>query len=51
MLNYCTYQAIQEQMAQHDQNPVSFQDVKDEMFDMIKPTHPSRITLQDLLNR
>lgn len=38
-------------MSQHEQNPVSFQDVKDEMFDMIKPVDPTKITLQDLLNR
>ncbi|XP_054262977.1 serine/threonine-protein phosphatase 2A regulatory subunit B'' subunit gamma-like isoform X1 [Macrosteles quadrilineatus] len=48
-LNYF-FRAIQEQMSEHEQNPVSFHDVKDEMFDMIKPVDPTKITLQDLLN-
>lgn len=50
ILNY-NFQAIQEQLNQHGQEPVSFQDVKDEIFDMVKPANPSVITLQDLLNR
>lgn len=48
-LNYF-FRAIQEQLNQHGQEPVSFQDVKDEIFDMVKPANPSIITLQDLLN-
>lgn len=44
-------QAIQEQMRQHGQEPVSFNDIKDELFDMIKPADPLKITLQDLFNR
>uniref|UniRef100_A0A1B6HTW8 Serine/threonine-protein phosphatase 2A regulatory subunit B'' subunit gamma n=3 Tax=Homalodisca TaxID=139475 RepID=A0A1B6HTW8_9HEMI len=48
-LNYF-FREIQEQMSQYKQNAVSFQDVKDEMFDMIKPVDPTKITLQDLLN-
>lgn len=43
-------QAIQEQMSMHGQEPVTFADVKDEIFDMVKPSDPSRITLQDLLS-
>ncbi|TRY75925.1 hypothetical protein DNTS_033490 [Danionella cerebrum] len=42
--------AIQEQMKIHGQEPVSFQDVKDEIFDMVKPKDPYKITLQDLVN-
>lgn len=42
-------QAIQEQMVAHGAEPVNFDDVKDEIFDMIRPEHPSRITLQDLI--
>lgn len=38
-------------MNEHKQDPVSFQDVKDEIFDMTKPADPTKITLQDLLNR
>ncbi|XP_042629608.1 serine/threonine-protein phosphatase 2A regulatory subunit B'' subunit gamma isoform X1 [Cyprinus carpio] len=48
-LNYF-FRAIQEQMKIHGQEPVSFQDVKDEIFDMVKPKDPYKITLQDLVN-
>jgi hypothetical protein len=44
-------QAIQEQMKLHGQEPVSFQDVKDEIFDMVKPANPLRLTFKDLINR
>lgn len=44
------FRAIQEQMSVHGQEPVNFEDVKDEIFDMVKPQNPTRITLQDLLN-
>lgn len=43
-------QAIQEQMTMHGQEPVTFEDVKDEIFDMVKPADPYKITLQDLLS-
>ena len=33
-------------MKQHGQEPVSFADVKDEIFDMVKPEDPLKITLQ-----
>lgn len=48
-LNYF-FRAIQEQIKLHGQEPVSFQDVKDEIFDMVKPKDPYKITLQDLVN-
>ncbi|KAK4821972.1 hypothetical protein QYF61_006171, partial [Mycteria americana] len=48
-LNYF-FRAIQEQMKIHGQEPVSFQDVKDEIFDMVKPKDPYKISLQDLIN-
>lgn len=44
------FQAIQEQMKIHGQEPVSFHDVKDEIFDMVKPKDPIHITLRDLIN-
>lgn len=47
-LNYF-FKAIQEQMVAHGAEPVNFDDVKDEIFDMIRPLHPARITLQDLV--
>lgn len=37
-------------MRLHGQEPVSFQDVKDEIFDMVKPADPLKITLDDLVN-
>lgn len=42
-------QAIQDQMKSHGQEPVLFEDVKDEVFDMIKPSDPFKVTLQDLI--
>lgn len=36
-------------MKAHDAEPVSFQDVKDELFDMVRPKDLERITLTDLL--
>lgn len=36
-------------MIAHGAEPVNFDDVKDEIFDMVRPAHPSRITLQDLI--
>uniref|UniRef100_H2ZK94 Serine/threonine-protein phosphatase 2A regulatory subunit B'' subunit gamma n=1 Tax=Ciona savignyi TaxID=51511 RepID=H2ZK94_CIOSA len=48
-LNYF-FRAIQEMMKLHGQEPVSFADVKDEIFDMVKPEDPLKITLQDLVN-
>lgn len=36
-------------MKAHGQEPVLFEDVKDEIFDMIKPADPLRVTLKDLI--
>jgi len=47
-LNYF-FRAIQHMMIQHGQEPVIFEDVKDEIFDMVKPDDPYHITLSDLL--
>ncbi|XP_076312626.1 serine/threonine-protein phosphatase 2A regulatory subunit B'' subunit gamma-like [Tachypleus tridentatus] len=44
------FRAIQEQMRVHKQQPVSFEDVKDEIFDMVKPEDPLKITLQNLID-
>ncbi|KAH7962409.1 hypothetical protein HPB52_015960 [Rhipicephalus sanguineus] len=38
-----------EQMRKHEQEPVKFEDVKDEIFDMVKPEDPCKITLKDLI--
>lgn len=48
-LNYF-FRAIQEQMTFHGQEPVPFEDVKDEIFDMVRPADPYKITLQDLVS-
>ena len=37
-------------MKHHGHEPVRFEDIKDEIFDMVKPTDPLRLTLQDLIN-
>lgn len=43
-------QGIQEQIEAHRAEPVNFDDVKDEIFDMIKPKDPTRITLKDIID-
>lgn len=48
-LNYF-FRAIQEEMRKHGQDPVPFLDVKDEIFDMVAPTDPLKITLVDLIS-
>jgi serine/threonine-protein phosphatase 2A regulatory subunit B'' len=45
----CVLQAIQLQMKSHGQEPVAFEDVKNEIFDMVKPQDRQKITLQDLI--
>lgn len=37
-------------MQQHKQEVVAFDDVNDEIFDMVRPADPSKISLQDLVN-
>lgn len=44
------FRAIQQGMEKHGHELVNVHDVKDEIFDMIKPVDPLRITLQDLIN-
>lgn len=48
-LNYF-FRAIQEEMKKHGQDPVPFLDVKDEIFDMVAPADPLKITLADLIS-
>lgn len=43
------FKGIQEQITSHQAEPVSFEDVKNEIFDMVKPVDPTRITLKDLI--
>ncbi|CAG0883280.1 unnamed protein product [Darwinula stevensoni] len=42
--------AIQAQLKSHGQEPVNFEDIKDECFDMVKPKDPTKIMLKDLIN-
>lgn len=44
------FQGIQEQIEAHRAEPVNFDDVKDEIFDMIKPKDPTKITLRDIID-
>jgi len=37
-------------MQQHRHENVAFEDVKDEIFDMVRPSDPLKITLSDLIN-
>ena len=43
------FRSIQEQLRQHEQEPVSFDDIKDEIYDMVKPADPTKITIDDLI--
>lgn len=45
------FKGIEAQIVAHRAERVNFEDVKDEIFDMVKPAHPGRITLKDLLRR
>uniref|UniRef100_A0A182NPK6 Serine/threonine-protein phosphatase 2A regulatory subunit B'' subunit gamma n=1 Tax=Anopheles dirus TaxID=7168 RepID=A0A182NPK6_9DIPT len=47
-LNYF-FKGIQEELSAHRAEPINFDDVKDEIFDMVKPADPTRITLKDLI--
>lgn len=44
------FKGIQEQIRAENAQPVSFEDLKDEIFDMVKSKDPYKITLQDLIN-
>ena len=44
------FRSMQEMMQRNGQEVIGFQDVKDEIFDMVKPADPLRITLQDLIS-
>ena len=47
-LNYF-FRDIIRQMERLNQDPVRFEDVKDEIFDMVAPLDPLKITLTDLI--
>ena len=43
------FRAIQDMLRALNHDPVNFDDVCDEIFDMVSPSNPDRITLNDLL--
>uniref|UniRef100_A0A8D8XZH8 Serine/threonine-protein phosphatase 2A regulatory subunit B'' subunit gamma n=1 Tax=Cacopsylla melanoneura TaxID=428564 RepID=A0A8D8XZH8_9HEMI len=43
------FKAISDEITDSEQEPIKFEDVKDEIFDMAKPKDPCKITLQDLI--
>ncbi|XP_062505435.1 serine/threonine-protein phosphatase 2A regulatory subunit B'' subunit gamma-like [Corticium candelabrum] len=47
-LNYF-YRSMQEMMRVNAQEVIRFEDIKDEIFDMVKPQDPLHITLNDLI--
>lgn len=48
-INYF-FRAIQKQLKKYGHEPVSLRDIQDEIYDMIKPVDPFKITLVDLIN-
>jgi len=43
------FKGVQDLMQLHKQEIVAFEDVKDEIFDMVRPIDPLKLTLQDLI--
>ncbi|VDP02792.1 unnamed protein product [Soboliphyme baturini] len=48
-INYF-FRGIQRALIEQDQQPIEFQDIKDEIFDIVKPADRNIITLDDLIN-
>jgi serine/threonine-protein phosphatase 2A regulatory subunit B'' len=48
-INYF-FRAIQKQLKKYGHEPVPLRDIQDEIYDMIKPVDPFKITLTDLIN-
>ena len=46
-----SFQGVQDLMELHKQEIVAFEDVKDEIFDMVRPNDPMKLTLQDFIKR
>lgn len=44
------FKGIEEQMLARSEEAVNFEDINNEIFDMVKPKDPNKITLQDLNN-
>jgi len=43
------FKGVQDLMELHKQEIVAFEDVKDEIFDMVRPNDPMKLTLQDFI--
>lgn len=43
------FKGVQGLMQQHKHEVVAFEDVKDEIFDMVRPADPTKLTLNDLI--
>lgn len=48
-INYF-FRAIQKQLKKFGHEPVNLRDIQDEIYDMVKPADPLKITLVDLIN-
>lgn len=48
-INYF-FRAIQKQLKKYGHEPVPLRDIQDEIFDMVKPSNPYKISLIDLIN-
>lgn len=44
------FRSIQNQLKKYGHEPVSLRDIQDEIYDMVKPADPYKITLYDLIN-
>lgn len=43
------FKGIQDQISTHRTQTVSFEDIKDEIYDMVRPSDPVKITLKDII--
>lgn len=43
------FKGIQDQISTHRAQTVSFEDIKDEIYDMVRPKDPVKITLKDII--
>ncbi len=46
---FFSFKAIQQQLRKYGHEPVPLGDILNEIFDMVKPEHPFRISLNDLI--
>lgn len=51
LANKIRFQAIQNQMKAQGQEPINFDDFSNEVYDMVRPSVPRRIYIEDLISR